>query len=159
MDWLDYREKLGIGFNDEKKVEYFKIRMFNVLKKFDQAAATCFRYGEYFEFCNMIGICEKSTNWYFDAVLEFLESHSLTMTEFLSYYVAFMNCWRDEEYIEVKRENLKYLLVGIDYKILYYFLDDSGKTIETKTAIEYMDKLYEGILRDKTKLVMEEINN
>ena len=56
-------------------------------------------------------------------------------------------------------ENLKYLLVGIDYKILYYFLDDSGKTIETKTAIEYMDKLYEGILRDKTKLVMEEINN
>lgn len=144
MDWLDYREKLGIGFNDEKKVEYFKIRMFNVLKKLDQAAATCFRHGEYFEFCNMIGICEKSTNWYFDAVLEFLESHSLTMTEFLSYYVAFMNCWRDEEYIEVKRENLKYLLCNqlkeshIHYEIVE---DKDGVFFFPKGAKEFDDAL------------------
>lgn len=56
-------------------------------------------------------------------------------------------------------ENLKYLLVNIDYKILYYFLDNSGKTLETKAAMEYMEKIYEGVLRDRTKLVMEEINN
>lgn len=56
-------------------------------------------------------------------------------------------------------ENLKYLLVDIDYKILYYFLDNSGKTLETKAAMEYMEKIYEGVLRDRTKLVMEEINN
>ena len=30
MDWLDYREKLGIGFNDEEKVNYFYRKMFNV---------------------------------------------------------------------------------------------------------------------------------
>ena len=51
-------------------------------------------------------------------------------------------------------ENLKYLLVDIDYKILYYFLDNSGKTLETKDAMEYMEKIYEGVLRDRTKLVM-----
>lgn len=56
-------------------------------------------------------------------------------------------------------ENLKYLLVDIDYKILYYFLDNSGKTLETKAAMEYMEKIYEGVLRDRTKLVMEEISN
>ena len=56
-------------------------------------------------------------------------------------------------------ENLKYLLVDIDYKILYYFLDNSGKTLETKDAMEYMEKIYEGVLRDRTKLVMEEISN
>ena len=29
MDWLDYREKLGIGFNDTDKNQYFYTNMCN----------------------------------------------------------------------------------------------------------------------------------
>ena len=29
MDWLDYREKLGIGLNDSRKVTHFIIKIFN----------------------------------------------------------------------------------------------------------------------------------
>lgn len=29
MDWLDYREKLGIGLNDEHKAEIFFIKLRN----------------------------------------------------------------------------------------------------------------------------------
>lgn len=32
MDWLDYREKLGIGFNDKEKVKYFYNKISNVLR-------------------------------------------------------------------------------------------------------------------------------
>lgn len=32
MDWMDYREKLGIGFCDESKIEYFLTKIFNVLE-------------------------------------------------------------------------------------------------------------------------------
>ena len=31
MDWIDYREKLGIGFADHDKVEYFMVKIFNLL--------------------------------------------------------------------------------------------------------------------------------
>ena len=31
MDFLDYREKLGVGFYDKDKFNYFLIKIFNVL--------------------------------------------------------------------------------------------------------------------------------
>lgn len=31
MDWLDYREKLGIGFCDTEKVSLFMVKAFNLL--------------------------------------------------------------------------------------------------------------------------------
>ena len=31
MDWLDYREKLGIGFDDEQKIDFFIHKIFNIL--------------------------------------------------------------------------------------------------------------------------------
>ena len=31
MDWLDYRERLGIGFDDDQKVDLFIHKIFNIL--------------------------------------------------------------------------------------------------------------------------------
>lgn len=31
MNFIDYREKLGIGFNDEEKFKYLKTIIFNVI--------------------------------------------------------------------------------------------------------------------------------
>ena len=55
-------------------------------------------------------------------------------------------------------ENLKYLLVNIDYKILYYCLDDEEKIIDTDEVIICMRKVYDGILRDEVKFVMENLS-
>ena len=51
-------------------------------------------------------------------------------------------------------QNLKYYLCGIDYKILYYNIEENN--YNTKDIIDCMSNVYEGVLRDKTKLVMEE---
>ena len=144
MDWLDYREKLGIGFNDEKKVEYFKVKMFNLLKKIETDAASCFQHEEYFKFCNMVGIYEKDTHWYFESVLDFLERSFKTLEDFLSYYVAFMNCWNDKEYIDIKRENLKNLLCNMlkESHIQYELVEDKdGIFFFPKGAKEFDDAL------------------
>ena len=55
-------------------------------------------------------------------------------------------------------ENLKYLLVNIDYKILYYCLDDEEKIIDTDEVINCMRKVYDGILRNQAMLVMENLS-
>jgi len=31
MDWIDYRERLGIGFSDQDKASYFMVKIFNIL--------------------------------------------------------------------------------------------------------------------------------
>ena len=51
-------------------------------------------------------------------------------------------------------QHLKYYLCGIDYKILYYNIEENN--YNTKDIIDCMSNVYEGVLRDKTKLVMEE---
>lgn len=36
MKNVDYRKKLGLGFNDESKIKMLKIRIFNLLTEFDE---------------------------------------------------------------------------------------------------------------------------
>ena len=56
MDFLDYREKLGVGFNDDRKFSYFKTKIFNKLYAFAKdpsyGSMNC---GEYYSFCNITG--------------------------------------------------------------------------------------------------------
>lgn len=52
-------------------------------------------------------------------------------------------------------KNLKYFLCGIDYKILYYNIENDDE-YNPKEVIDCMSKIYDNLLRDKTKLIMEE---
>ena len=36
MEWLDYRKKLGLGFNDEEKANYFYAKILNILNYIEQ---------------------------------------------------------------------------------------------------------------------------
>ena len=56
MNFIDYREKLGIGFNDEEKFKYLKTIIFNVITP-DSGYDTYFFMSarEYFDFCNLTG--------------------------------------------------------------------------------------------------------
>lgn len=98
VDWLDYREKLGIGFCDEEKFKYFKRKIFNVLNYIADSTYSGFmECDEYYKFCNTTGIplnlsycsdyCGKERLNHCFSVIE----RTSSLTDFLAYYVAFVN--------------------------------------------------------------------
>jgi hypothetical protein len=50
MNWLDYREQLGIGFSDEKKVQYFITKILNVLEDIKPDMIIQISENEYYKF-------------------------------------------------------------------------------------------------------------
>lgn len=101
MDFLDYRESLGIGFCDEEKREYFLANVYNFLDAIAHAnyIEKIISSSEYFSFCNLTG-SKVNIDAYndFDSwrerythCLSILDSHKKNIKEFLSYYVAFVN--------------------------------------------------------------------
>lgn len=95
MDFIDYREKLGIGFDDKQKFSFFKVKVFNFLN----SIVDDIDFNEYFHFCNLISL---EVNWElnFDedeysnnrlkACLSVLNQQN-TLNEFLVYYIALTN--------------------------------------------------------------------
>ena len=51
MDWIDYREKLGIGFNDDDKIKIFYARISNVLDVLITEGDGYITVTEYSRFC------------------------------------------------------------------------------------------------------------
>lgn len=52
MEWLDYRKKLGLGFNDEEKANYFYAKILNILNYIEQKSPDAITEGEYIAFIN-----------------------------------------------------------------------------------------------------------
>ena len=98
VDWLDYREKLGIGFCDEEKFQYFKLKIFNVLNSVADSTYSGFmECDEYYEFCNTTGI-SLNLSYSSDYCGKERLNHCLSVIErtnslvtFLAYYIAFVN--------------------------------------------------------------------
>lgn len=97
MDFIDYREKLGIGFCDENKFYYFKVKVLNFLN----SIVDDIDFNEYFSFCNFIGLqVDMKLNYFgndrFDnncrlkVCLSVLNQQN-TLNEFLVYYIALTN--------------------------------------------------------------------
>ena len=93
MDFIDYREKLEIGFCDEGKFKYFKVKILNFLNSiYDDID-----FDEYCCFCNLTGLCVdwklKCTHYgneKLDHCLSLIERKD-TLNEFLAYYMALTN--------------------------------------------------------------------
>ncbi len=108
MDFLDYREKLGIGFNDEGKFQYFLNKIYNIIKIKDESSPF-YQVGikNYLNFCNMTGTQTNIELLYvmedpYDGTddngveryrhcLNVLDNHKSYLEEFLAYYIAFVN--------------------------------------------------------------------
>lgn len=103
MDWIDYREKLKIGFSDEDKFKYFKRKIFNVL----QIIANSGSMGhldqeEYFKFFDTIGLPMNMDYHSVDLLghcLSIIE-RAPSLNEFLAYYIAFVNAVKTKKYSE-----------------------------------------------------------
>lgn len=141
MDFIDYREKLGIGFCDKEKVNYFLIRVFNVLdglKLYDQIDAA-----EFFAFCNITGTrIDYSGIKYrsgFALILEILHQHTSSIEDFLLYYMSFVNCQNEKVIKKYTKEQFKDVICNIleESHISYEVLKDkNGYFIFPKGAKE-----------------------
>lgn len=102
MDWLDYREKLGIGFSDEEKGKLF----IGKVQNFIYSASRCpFEEQDEMNFCNEIG-CASLCNS--DSVFNmldldtpvglkrswlYLEKHTDDALDFLAHMIALINTY------------------------------------------------------------------
>ncbi|SCX26981.1 hypothetical protein SAMN02910436_02185 [Ruminococcaceae bacterium P7] len=123
MNFIDYREKLGIGFNDEEKFKYLKTIIFNVITP-DSGYDTYFFMSarEYFDFCNLTGselhsnllgdsYRSHSTERFSDCV-NILRDHSYVFSDFLLYYVSLANSLPAKNGNRCDRVFMRNLLTG-----------------------------------------------
>lgn len=153
MDFIDYREKLGIGFCDNDKFKYFKTKIFNVLNIVSKDYSShCMDTEEYYTFCNITGM-PYNTNYdsdyqnsdRFEHCLSIIERTN-SLNEFLSYYVALVNSVKTEKYSEAawKRANFSNLLCNMldESHIPFDLLENKGEYfIFPKGAKELDDAL------------------
>ncbi len=112
MNWIDYREKLGIGFSDVGKANLLSNKVATFIG--DGKLNENYTPDDYYRFCLMTGI---SYSHPYPATL-YLKSlftkNNLTIPKIISYYVAFVNTQTSCE------ESHRTLL----FEVLGEFLDD-----------------------------------
>lgn len=102
MNFIDYREKLGIGFNDEEKFRYLKTNIFNyITPEKDHNTFLLMSAKEYFDFCNLTGSeihSELLDDLYhsqdaerFSDCVKILSNHSYVFSDLLLHYVSLAN--------------------------------------------------------------------
>lgn len=143
MDWLDYREKLGIGFDDEEKKEFFYAILFNLFDTITAQSDGHMSIGEYFTFCRSTGsridttlLRDYCSSERFRDSIRIIKEKKHNLTEFLAYYIFFVNAFKDDEYYEFKGEDFKNVLCNsleeahILYELMYendkYFIFPKG---------------------------------
>lgn len=142
MDWLDYREKLGIGLDDKEASKFFIINMFSFLNELEYDYKNQYDKKEYGNFCLMTGTqistCASYDN-YNSLVLNVMRNHTDSIKDFLAYYIAFMNCYEHNEYRTISSEELKTVVSRMLDKAHIPFeicIDDDGYFIFPKGAKE-----------------------
>lgn len=121
MNFIDYREKLGIGFNDEEKFRYLKTTIFNII--FPKSALDDYLWisvENYFAFCNLTAspldtkllrddLYSTSTHR-FSQCVSIIEKHSRSFSEFLLYYISLANSLPAHDNNKCDRNFMKNLL-------------------------------------------------
>lgn len=144
MDWIDYREKLGIGFADHDKVEYFMVKIFNLLDDVAEEMRGQIDENEYYSFCNITGTPMRHGNLYgkgYQIITDVLRRNSHSLEAFLAYYMVFINCQKDDKYKKWTRENFKNVVCNLldDAHIPYDVLEDKDGYFLLPKGAEEMD--------------------
>lgn len=95
MLWVDYREKLGIGFSDIEKYKLLRSKVINLLEGLDNRII--YANDSYLPFCLMVGIHFQGMDYpSITNILEILSDSQISMEEFLSLYIAFVNTYKEK---------------------------------------------------------------
>lgn len=140
MNWVDYREKLGIGFSDASKAKMLS----NKVATFISNGQLNENYSDddYYRFCMMTGI-RYSQPYPSSCYLERLfVKNNLSIPEIISYYVAFVN---SQIFCEESHRNDLFDVLGKfldDMNIPFEIMrDDDGCFVFPKGAKELDDAL------------------
>ena len=114
MNYIDYREALKIGFDDQGKYHYFQTRVLNILSGFEDGNyyPPLFSTKEYFKFCIETGLSFIENGYsaeYINKIIDLLKRETELGT-FLSYYIFFVICYEDNEDKKISRDSLIVLL-------------------------------------------------
>lgn len=143
MDFIDYREKLGIGFNDRELENMFFNRIFNVLDDLDGMNNQISRE-EYFHFCRYTGYpmqhgITAGAGW--EIILRILHKNNGSVREFLPYYMFMINCQEDNEHKPWTKEAFKNLICNCLFisHIPYEVYEENGGYFVFPKGAEEMD--------------------
>lgn len=152
MDFIDYRERLGIGFENQELERLFFNRIFSVLDGLfpsDQydlyGRGNQISKNEYSDFCMQTGCIIKYNVYsgqYWDRIIEVLHSNSQTIKEFLPYYMYFINCQKDANIKMYTREYFKNLvckMLKLSH-IPYELLEENGDYFIFPKGADELDK-------------------
>lgn len=140
MDFIDYRKKLGLGFNDDDKFKDFLTRMFNFLNTILEDEYATMDYDEYYKFC-MDSASSVDTSLYRDYCgherlehcFSIINRHKSSLEEFLLYYVCFANQvkdnttnkWTKEDFIQLLKKcletsHIQYQVINNDNEVFIF---------------------------------------
>ncbi len=124
MLWIDYREKLGIGFSDVEKLGLLKAKIKNSLLAIKNKIS--YNNSSFFKFCMMTGMPYYESFLPIDDIIAKLLDDEISIQEFFSIYIAFVNTFEENDYSNFgTRKNLIGLLTTmmeqskIEYEIQY----------------------------------------
>ncbi len=129
MDFIDYRELLGIGLEDKELENMFFNRLFNVLDGMPDMHSQI-SIDEYFDFCRATGYSMQhgiASGEPWGIINRILHNNSRSLKEFLSYYMFFVNCQKDNENKSWKKVEFKNLICNclMDSHIPYEVLEEN----------------------------------
>lgn len=145
MNWSDYREKLGIGFSDDKKSDHAITVILNMLTVLEKDLKLQINYSEYVTYCNMVGLPLEQV-WGFGEcytkIFSSLKSHRHDLKDFICHYIAFVNCQKDDNKKAIKKQELINLICDIlkESNIPYDIIEDDEKHFLFAKGVEDFDK-------------------
>ena len=151
MDWIDYREKLGIGFDDKEKSRLFYSRMSNILDELENDYDICVTTPEYRNFCmdtrtrldlSLLGGFQDRAR-FIDCV-RIIRDHETILTAYLAYFVWLINSLSDDKERTWNRQAFKKMLLNHlkEAHIQFELLEDDNKVfVFPKGAAEFDDAL------------------
>lgn len=146
MDYLDYREKLGLSFNDKEKVGFFLARAHNFLRD-EYDFGNLVSPKTYCSFFDSIGERRDAPIGFCDAnvILQLLIKNTNDLNHFLFYYTVWINCLDNEIDSKFSRERYidSFKSWSKESKLNFTFLQGEGGKlfIFPEGAKELDDKL------------------
>lgn len=151
MDWIDYRERLGMGFDDSNKTNLFYTRVSNAMILITANTDNFVTPEEYYKFCHETGtrmdfrlMRGHNTCELLQECFRIINDHKGTFEDYLSFFVWFINCLDEMARRTWGIEGFKNLLLGNleDAHIQYELLENDGKIfVFPKGAKELDDAL------------------
>lgn len=137
MKWIDYREKLGIGFNDEAKFRMLSIVLQNYV---ENCLGDCYDEDSHLNYCQMVGEPYYNYNRPYHHLCKSLE-RCRSVAELISKYIALHNIYKPRYngyHMVSQKDLLKNLKDTLDKLNIGYevFEDEDGVFIFPKGAAE-----------------------